>query len=276
MYHILIQFWGLTLLQAPWDLPAGCNRGYLEWASIVNASKFTRVWEKVCFWENASPIISCLISYWKSERAPSHPSYSPISVRGDKNVKKPIWTVICDAHKWWRYAENVGLKKKCKDRKRDEYWFPSLNEAVGKTEMKKEGEREGKNARAFGKCPTSNNTDLIKEMTHLLHASAFSKDCEPADQRLLTNTHARTYTNKHRRTQWGTHINLHVNTGRVSSSRVNVSRIDADSALTKTTEEPSPQTLLQHTHTNRNIICTHIHIKYTFNLLTSVRKSKIR
>lgn len=33
-----------------------------------------------------------------------------------------------------------------------------------------EGESEGKR----GKCPTSNNADLIKEMTHLLHASAFS------------------------------------------------------------------------------------------------------
>lgn len=35
MYHILIRFWGLTLLQALRDLPAGCNRGDLEWASIA-------------------------------------------------------------------------------------------------------------------------------------------------------------------------------------------------------------------------------------------------
>lgn len=63
--------------------------------------------------------------------------------------------------------------------------------------MKEKRGREGKNARAFGKCPTSNNTDLIKEMTHSLHASAFCKDYRPTDQSLLTN--AQTGEDEHRR-----------------------------------------------------------------------------
>ena len=91
MYHILIRLGGLTLLQAPHDLPAGCERGYLEWASFAKCLQIHTRIREVCFWENASPIISCLISSWKSGRAPGLPSSSPISVkRGTQNVKKPI------------------------------------------------------------------------------------------------------------------------------------------------------------------------------------------
>lgn len=96
------------------DLPAGFNRGYLEQASIANET--THALEKVCFW-NASPIISCLISSWKSERAPGHPSSCPISARRDKNVKKSqfgLWFVTFRSD---GDAENVGLKTKAKKKK---------------------------------------------------------------------------------------------------------------------------------------------------------------
>ena len=91
--------------------------------------------------------------------------------------------------------------------------IPPINESVGKTE------RFFLNEKERGRMPTPNNKDLIKEMTHLLHASAFTKTTAQL-------TRARSQKHKHIKAQTDTeeeNINLHVSTGSESSSRVNVS-----------------------------------------------------
>ncbi len=197
-----LDFGGLTLLQALRDLPAGCNRGYLEWASIANASKSTRVLEKVRFWENASPIISCLISSWKSERAPGHPSSSKISVRGDKNVKKPIWAVICDAHKWGRYAESVGLKKKAKKEKGmniDSPVYMKLSERLRDEERER---KRGTERQGFWEMPNFQQYKSHKRNDSLTPCICFQ-------QRLQANwpelAHKHTHTQAQMDTDGGTH-----------------------------------------------------------------------
>lgn len=44
--------------------------------------------QRKSLWEDTSPIISVLISSWKSARPPGHPTWSQSSVRGDEKRRK--------------------------------------------------------------------------------------------------------------------------------------------------------------------------------------------
>lgn len=125
-----------------------------------------------------------------TEGPPGHRSSSPIFVREDKNAEQPIWAVICNAHKWWRYEGDAGLKKKANKEKRDEYWSPCLKWSCRKD--CRERKEEEKKQQGFWEMPNlqqyrSHKKKWLICSVHLLSAKT---SC----QMTATYTHAQTHT----------------------------------------------------------------------------------
>lgn len=91
-----------------------------------------------------------------------------------KDKENPIWFVICEWHKWRRIFRECWPEEKG-----HEYWLRKKKRRKKKLCYGDAGEVVNV---CQWKTPTSNNTGLIKVMTHSLCPPP-SSDCRPTDQR---------------------------------------------------------------------------------------------